>query len=155
MSVETKPLPDGPPFFDSLRLWSHIDGNLYQGGCVNGVELPTAFRHVVSLYPWEKYTLGPDTDRIEHEFFDSEQQELTQVLAIATTVNDLCADGPTLVHCQAGLNRSGLVVATALVLQGWKASDALAHQRGRRDRMVLCNGAFERFVLALPCGAQS
>jgi hypothetical protein len=64
-------------------------------------------------------------------------------------VSSVGAGRKTLVHCHAGLNRSGLVVALALVKMGRKPVDAIALQRSARDSFVLCNRTFERYVLDL------
>lgn len=131
-----------------VPLISHVDGNLWQGGCIDGVELPHDFRHVVSLYPWERYQLGPDTERVEVRLYDSaEIPPESQLLVLAQTVNDLCAEGKTLVHCQAGLNRSGLVAGLALVLGGMAPADAIALLREKRCPAVLCNQTFERWLM--------
>lgn len=130
-------------------LWNHIEGNLFQGGCVDGFRLPDQFKHVVSMYPWEKYELGPNTDRVEYKFYDSNDQDLDQVLDIARHVNELIEDGPTLVHCQMGLNRSGLVVGTSLVLRGWSPGGAVELQRKKRDNYVLSNRHFYQYVMRL------
>lgn len=37
----------------SVPYISHIQDNLYLGGCTNGLILPTNIRHLISLYPWE------------------------------------------------------------------------------------------------------
>lgn len=59
-------------------------------------------------------------------------------------------DGRTvLVHCAAGLNRSGLVVARALMLDGWPAAVAIAHLRSERHPLVLCNDAFADWLVSL------
>ncbi len=50
-------------------------------------------------------------------------------------------------HCQAGINRSGLVTALALVEEGMKAVDAIALLRAKRSPAVLCNRAFEQWLL--------
>lgn len=55
--------------------------------------------------------------------------------------------GPTLVHCQAGLNRSGLVAALALILDGMLPAAAIDLLRQHRSPAVLCNPAFERWLL--------
>lgn len=52
---------------------------------------------------------------------------------------------PTYWHCHAGLNRSGLVVATYLHRhRGMRISAAIDHMRGVRSPMVLCNSTFEK-----------
>lgn len=47
-----------------------------------------------------------------------------------------------LVHCTAGLNRSGLIVATALMASGMSADKAIELIRLRRDTWALCNESF-------------
>ncbi|CAB4871704.1 unannotated protein [freshwater metagenome] len=51
-----------------------------------------------------------------------------------------------LVRCQAGLNRSGLVLALALMIEGYTAQDAIELLRQQRSEFVLCNRQFERWV---------
>jgi len=128
---------------------SHVTGNLYQGGCTNGLVLPEAIKHVVSLYPWEAYTVGPDVTVTEVKMYDSEAgtPDHGTVLELAQLVCRSAYDAPTLVHCQAGLNRSGLIAACALILDGWAPVEAIALLREKRSLAVLCNRSFERFVL--------
>lgn len=128
---------------------SHVDGNLYVGGCTNGLVLPKMFRHVLSLYRWEKYTIAHDDVEVETvTMYDEERgPDGPQILELATKVVDWCEDGPTLVHCQAGLNRSGLVAARALMLMGHTADSAIDLLREKRSPAVLCNRSFESFLL--------
>ena len=131
-----------------VPLFSHVTGNLWQGGCQPGVALPEDFAYVVSLYPWGKYKLGPNTHRDEITMYDSgDLPDLRQLFEIAERVNEYRAKGKTLVHCQAGLNRSGLVAGLALVLDGMKPADAVALLREKRCDMVLCNEAFRNWLL--------
>jgi len=98
---------------------SQIDGNLWQGGCEDGLILPTFFKHLISLYPWEAYTVGHQlSSALEVRLYDSEDQALDQVDAIAAWVKSCVDDGPTLVHCQAGLNRSSLIAGRVLTMSG-------------------------------------
>lgn len=134
----------------SASLISHIDGNLWVGGCIGGVRLPDDFKFVVSLYPWEQYTLGPETVRIEHTLYDSSDQELPerQIYDLARIVNAFLNSGKTVIHCQAGLNRSNLIAGLALILQGYRPEKAIALLRERRSSAVLCNRMFEEWLLA-------
>jgi len=126
---------------------SHIDGNLWQGGCRNGLIVPDNIDVVISLYPWEKYTLQEGQIRLEYKMYDSEDQGFDQVIEIAMQVNRYLDHGKTvLVHCQAGLNRSGLVAATALMLKGMSGPDAIKLLREKRSNACLCNPSFARWV---------
>jgi protein-tyrosine phosphatase len=61
-------------------------------------------------------------------------------------VNACRAAGPTLVHCQAGLNRSSLVIARALILSGMPSVAAIALIREKRSPACLSNPSFERWL---------
>jgi protein-tyrosine phosphatase len=79
-----------------------------------------------------------------------------KVPLVAGFVVALLRDGRrVLVHCTEGLNRSGLVIATALMEMGWSAVDAIELVRERRgptdDEMyALGNEAFVAWLLARP-----
>jgi protein-tyrosine phosphatase len=129
-------------WFDA-PLISHIVDNLWQGGCEDGVDLDDDFAVVVSLYPWGKYNIHPDTTRVEIEMYDdhdgvSENDLFTASDAVLSGLER----GKVLVHCQAGLNRSGLVAGFTLMRLGWSAQDAIDHLRRTRSNLVLCNKTF-------------
>jgi protein-tyrosine phosphatase len=128
---------------------SQITDTLWVGGCTDGLILPHHIEHVVSLYPWEQYTVRHEIKSVlSVRMYDSLDQAMGQVEGIADWVNVCRAAGTTLVHCQAGLNRSNLVAATALIRGGMAATDAVALLREKRSPAVLCNGAFEEWLLA-------
>lgn len=140
------------PSFD-CPIITKVTDNLWQGGCINGLRLHAQFRHLISLYPWERYKFQRarmDTE-VYVAMFDSEDQGFEQVDAIARLVNVCRSEGPTLVHCQAGLNRSSLVVARALWLQPGvpdvrSGDEIVEYLREIRSPAVLCNPAFEAEV---------
>ena len=126
---------------------SEIAPNLWQGGCQNGLVLPPFMKHLVSLYPWEAYEIRHKIHSgLAILMYDSIDQEFSQVDAIAAWVNACRADGPTLVHCQAGLNRSSLVAARALMMEGMTADEAIKLLREKRSSACLCNPSFERWL---------
>lgn len=140
------PHPHGTPF--DVPYVSHIVGNLWTGGCEKGLRLPANIVHVVNVAPWYQYTAKHSLHSYLQCFMhDSEEQAMHQVPALARWVRACTDDGPTLVHCQAGLNRSALVAACALVLAGHRATDAIALLRHQRSDAVLCNPAFEQWLL--------
>lgn len=131
----------------SVPLFSQIDGNLWSGGCPRG-QTPKELDFIICLYPWEPYQIHEHQVYTQARLFDSGEMPSTQLLiALARHVNECRAIGPTLVHCQAGLNRSGLVTALALMESGMTAAAAIALLREKRCAAVLCNRAFENWLL--------
>lgn len=136
---------------------SHVGHNLWQGGCRDGLILPSFIDVVVSLYPWERYTLHGNATRIEVKMYDSVDQGFEQVDEIAQKVNEFRDAGKVvLVHCQAGLNRSSLIAARALFLEWYgnelEGADPITGDwiveilRDKRSPACLCNPAFEAEV---------
>lgn len=134
---------------------SEIVPGFYQGGCRNGLVLPSNITHVVSLYKWERYKRHANVKTFkEVTMYDSlDGPDREEILSLATLVNECRADGPTLVHCQAGLNRSGLVAATALMLEGRSAEESVNLLRESRSPAVLCNPVFEEWIFRLDLNA--
>lgn len=131
----------------AVPLFSHIKGNLWMGGCPVK-SAPEEFKYIVSLYPWEPYTLAKFQVRTEVSLQDTLTiPEEHQLYTLARCVNAYKQQGVTLVHCQAGLNRSGLILALALIEEGMKAVDAISLLRTKRSPAVLCNRFFEAWLL--------
>ena len=136
----------GIPF--EIPVISQIEGDLWTGGCQDGLVLPDFFHHLVSLYPWERYEVRHDlTSERTFRMFDATDQDTEDVDEIARLVSDCIDDGPTLVHCQAGLNRSSLVAAATIMQRGCTAEEAIGLLRDRRSPAVLCNEAFEAWLV--------
>ena len=131
-----------PSYFD-VPMITHVEGNLWQGGCEQGLKLDDDFVRVVSLYQWERYDLGPNTERIEFQMYDSHDGvDWDDLEKASDLVVEGLAKGKTLVHCQAGLNRSGLVAGRALMKMGHTAQEAIDLLRKTRSPLVLCNQTF-------------
>lgn len=134
----------------NVPFMSEIAPNLWQGGCQTGLELPHYIKHLVSLYPWESYKVNHELDSIVIlRMFDSLEQSTDQIDILAQWVNECRKTGPVLVHCQAGLNRSSLVVARSLIFGGWTAEQSIAHLRSQRSPACLCNQAFEDWLMEI------
>lgn len=67
--------------------------------------------------------------------------------AVFFTFDALAKGERVLVNCQAGLNRSGLVTALALIAYGYSPENAIEQIRSKRSRICLANGSFEHFLL--------
>lgn len=136
---------------------SHVHGNLWQGGCADGMVLPSEIVNVISLYIWEQYELHDGVNRHEQiRAYDSSDNKFCpggmtpeQIEELADLVNQCCEEGPTLVHCQAGLNRSSLIAAVALVRGGVvpTGTEAIQLLREKRSPACLCNKSFEKWIV--------
>jgi len=125
---------------------SHILDNLWMGGCPR-TEVPDYFKFIICLYPWERYHVHEHQVLTQVQMFDSGKiPDVALLEHLADMVNSSRAIGPTLVHCQAGLNRSGLVAALALVKAGKKPQEAISELRAKRCDAVLCNKAFAEWL---------
>ena len=64
---------------------------------------------------------------------DGPAPSFTTLRSLADLVDDLRADGKrVLIHCAAGINRSGLLSAAALIRGGYDADEAIALVREAR-----------------------
>ena len=128
---------------------SHVEGNLWQGGCQSGLQLPPTIVHVISLYPWEAYRMHKDVrSQLAVVAYDAEPDAIAPFLdSLTDWVTSCIKDGPTLVHCQAGLNRSGLLAALVLMKLGRTAAQAIELLRATRSPAVLCNTSFVDWLM--------
>ena len=102
------------------------------------------FDIIVTLYadaqpaPW-------GVEEIRYGFPDGqlELDDLERVTRIAVTAAERWQAGDcVLIRCQAGVNRSGLLVALTLQALGWTPEAALSHLRRTRSPWVLDNDDF-------------
>jgi hypothetical protein len=130
-----------------VPLYSQIEGNLWMGGCPEG-ELPKVFEHCVSLFPWGSYYVAEGQNHAKFWLLDSSQHAVpaAQFHAAADLALALTKLGPTLVHCQAGLNRSSVVTALVLMKLGRTPEAAIEIIREKRSHACLCNPSFERWI---------
>lgn len=129
-----------------MPIITHVKDNLWHGGYVDNLDLGDTFPYVISMYKWEKYPTNGLTYAFEMYDGGSVDQE-TLFDAVERTEACLDTGENVLVHCQAGLNRSSLVVATVLIRQGMEPAEAIRFLREKRSEMVLCNHTFERYLL--------
>jgi Dual specificity phosphatase, catalytic domain len=118
---------------------------LYQGDFPTGSVDWSRFDDVVSLTIEEV----PDVPlqvgglRMHVPIWDEEMVDPTGVRAAALTVAERVTAGKrVLVHCWAGLNRSGVVSARALMFMGMPVAEAIARVRSARGPYALSNRDF-------------
>ncbi|MFK4147664.1 dual specificity protein phosphatase family protein [Streptomyces sp. NPDC004065] len=145
------PAPDSP--------WSEIVPGLWMGGHEfrsrsGQVELAVVhdeFDLVQSLLRLPGY--GPDPG-VEHQVWPIpdgplDGTQLAGVMRLAQAACDaLDAGRRVLVRCYSGYNRSGLVVAHALVGRGCSADEAIRLIRARRSSWALHNELFVAYLRA-------
>jgi protein-tyrosine phosphatase len=127
-----------------IPLMTEVIPGLWVGGAA-GTVLPENISDVVSLTGTLGYKIGHHLSSVlVTAWEDDQEQPLDQLDAIAAWVNS-CA-GPVLVHCGAGLNRSGVVAARALMLGGMTADEAITCIRTARHQSCLSNSHFEGWL---------
>lgn len=128
-----------------------IKGSLYVGGCEPYLDLPEFIDHVVSMYPWGKYSLNENQTRDEFSMYDAEGDVDVVMLeaAVQSVLTALEQRKTVLIHCQAGINRSNLVAAIVLIRWALITPDeAIEMLREKRDPYILSNSDFEAYVRA-------
>lgn len=145
--------------FASTR-WDQIIPNLAMGGhdwnnaeniWDSDVILTDEFDVVFSLF--RRVGHGPD-EGVEHHMLripdgfltDTDVQGVRQLADLAEAA--VRAQRRTMVRCQAGYNRSGLVVAFTLLRLGYSASDAIDLIREKRSLLALHNVHFVSLIFA-------
>lgn len=140
--------------------WNEIIDGLWMGGHdyqPDGHEQPIdavvgdEFDLVVSLY--SRWGCGPaeGVERSNLRIPDGvlNATDLAAVRVLAHRVAGAVRNGKqVLVRCQAGYNRSGLVVALAMLELGWDGDAAVRHIRGKRSGHALFNENFLGYIAA-------
>jgi hypothetical protein len=113
------------------------------------------FNAILNLYRWGKYKVPDGVEYEEREMYDRYGEVDSEQLAELTSLvlSWLRAGKKVLVHCQAGLNRSSLVVASVLMQHyDMSAREAIDLIRSQRSPVCLCNEDFEKYLLKLDRG---
>jgi hypothetical protein len=128
-----------------------MGGHFYRDSV--GQRLPAIVRDefgvVISLYRRDGHgpngTVGHHCCEIPDGPLSSAQ--LIEVCELAETAMEEVQDGrKVLVRCHSGYNRSGLVVAQALVQRGYSVDDAIFLVRYRRSKWALNNPLFVDYL---------
>lgn len=137
--------------------WSEVAPGLWVGAhdyddghALRRAVVRDEFDVVVSLFARDGH--GPDVgvEHHHHRMPDAvlEPQDVAEIARLAGVVAARLDEGRTvLVRCQAGLNRSSLVAALALVHRGWEPQSAIDAIRAARSQNCLFNRSFVAHVL--------
>lgn len=139
----------GPGYPLRMPFMTQVAENLWHGGVEAGLVLPAFVDYKLSLFRPEDYAFQHELkESLTVTMQDDLEQEADEIPELAVWVNERRALGPVFVHCQAGINRSSLVVAAALIESGEVATgqEAIDFIREKRDRACLCNPNFEAWV---------
>jgi hypothetical protein len=113
------------------------------------------FDAVATLYAWA----GPvdwEVEETRYGFGDGALHgtDLPRIIRVAIWAHARWKAGDqVLIRCQAGLNRSGLVTALVLLIEGWTPEAAIRQIRDQRSPWALCNDAFIDWLLHEAAGA--
>jgi hypothetical protein len=93
------------------------------------VSVPPDAELVVTLEEAAAPLAGPGVVEVRHVFRDSRWEPVPRMTVDAAVDAVLVADGPVLVRCRYGLNRSALVAGLALRRRGWRATEVVERLR--------------------------
>ena len=143
-------------------LFSEILPNLYMGGTGDhdivqfGKRLPQLhereeFDSVVTCYSYAQ-PMSWYVHENRYGFADGpiDNKTFIKVQELASWLHSEWKSGKKcLSRCQAGLNRSGTVIAVVLMIEGYSADEAIALIREKRDPNALFNPDFVRYLQQL------
>jgi len=145
-------------------LWSEILNGLWLGGTDDfdtidfeantfGPRYITKadFDTVVTLYAWAR-PVDWFVQEMRYGFYDDTADNFGEkaVMQAAKFAHKSWKSGDkVLVRCQAGINRSGLVMGIVLMLEGFTADEAINMMREKRSNAVLINKSFEEYLRGL------
>lgn len=137
--------------------WDEITPGLWMGGHywtdpageLQPVIVGGEFDLVVSLFTLAGHGPGPGVEHLVAEIPDgpltAAQIDAAQQLARATA-HAVRAGRTTLIRCHSGFNRSGLVVAQALIELGQNATTAIQLIQQKRSPSALNNETFRNYL---------
>jgi protein-tyrosine phosphatase len=143
-------LSDDLNVIDILQDFNKVGDNLWQGAYPDE-KVDARFKWIVNLAASANkhhYDVNWRQTMIATHFEDCAViPEANFLYGLADLVNKLRESGDVLVHCEAGLNRSGLICALALMRkEKMSAVEAIAQLRAKRNSSVLFNNVFRKWL---------
>ena len=142
------------------QLYSQILPGLFMGGTEDWDTVEFAadvqefnksghFDAVATMYAYAQ-PCGWNVEEFRLGIYDHmlDDSNIERVLRLATWAHQRWQSGErVLVRCQAGLNRSGLIMALVLMLEGLSAQEAIETIRAQRSPFALFNKHFVTWLL--------
>ncbi|MFD8480611.1 protein phosphatase [Kitasatospora sp. NPDC059673] len=146
---------DGAP--EPETPWNEVAPGLWMGGHHwrdpagerHPVRVGAEFELVVSLFTTPRHGPAPGVEHLLAEVPDGplDAEQLAAVQDAAERTAEAVASGRrVLVRCRSGYNRSGLVVAQALIELGADTTEAIRQVRTRRSPWALHNELFAAYL---------
>jgi protein-tyrosine phosphatase len=126
--------------------FSQIYGNLWMGG-VPVIKAPSYFKTIINLAPDSRYMWEPYQIMVRVKMEDDQWLPPDRILRCVSEIAYKHSQvEPTLVHCVAGQNRSGLICALALRHLDLSADEVIETVRRARFKHCLNNKAFVKKI---------
>jgi len=155
--LETKIAPRSYTIDYPKELWSEVLPGLWQGGTDDDDVFDQLAKPMITKKDFDlvitAYASANPVDWFVKElrfgFYDSDMQdfdpnELKPIVRMAH--EDWKRGQRVLIRCQAGMNRSGLIMALVLIREGYTADEAINLIRTKRSKHALFNGRFEKWL---------
>jgi hypothetical protein len=155
--LETKIAPRSYTIDYPKELWSELLPGLWQGGTddddiYDQLATPAitkkSFDFVITAYAWAN-PVDWFVKEIRFGFYDSDMADFdpNDLHGIVRMAHEEWKRGQrVLIRCQAGMNRSGLIMALVLIREGYTAQEAIDLIRAKRSKHALFNGRFEKWL---------
>lgn len=153
--------PDQSPYLPE-NTWDEVKPGLWLGGTHDEHDLrlqarygsdlpaisPEEFQTVVTMYAW---AMPADwfVKELRYGIYDGDMSDFDTAdlhELVSTAHRDWKAGKKVLIRCQAGINRSGLIMALVLIRDGMNPEAAIELMREKRARSVLRNNTFENWL---------
>jgi hypothetical protein len=155
--LETKIAPRSYTIDYPKDLWSEVLPGLWQGGTDDNDVFDQLEKPMITKKQFDlvvtAYSLANPVDWFVKElrfgFYDSDMRDFepNDLQGIVRMAHAEWKRGQrVLIRCQAGMNRSGLIMALILIREGYTAEDAIDLIRAKRSKHALFNGRFEKWL---------
>ena len=126
---------------------SHIHGNIWVGRWPK-ISVDPQIKNIVQCCPnRHHYIVESHQTVVRGYLFDADEvPPFLMVDALVTATLEMIDEGPTLVHCKGGINRSPFIAALVMLQRGMSLENTMYLLRTNRSPQILNNEHFMRFL---------